>query len=91
MFRHDGLTNPTVRGCGLALDQTKTLQLGDLPADRRVIAPDPIREIDDPDRTTTLDDLNLEEADDALGEGVVVRVGDAADRALDPAWARRSV
>ena len=35
-------------------------------------------------RATAPDDLGLEQADDGLGEGVVVAVADAADRGLDP-------
>ena len=33
--------------------------------------------------TTVVNDLGLEQSDDRLGEGVVVRVADAADRRLD--------
>ena len=33
--------------------------------------------------TAALNDLGLEQSDDRLGEGVVVRVADAADRRLD--------
>ena len=35
-------------------------------------------------RSASMDDLSLVEAIDRLGEGVVVRVADAADRRFDP-------
>ena len=42
-------------------------------------------------RTSFSDDLRLEEADDGLGQGIVVAVSDAADRRFDAASASRSV
>ena len=37
-------------------------------------------------RSSSMDDLNLVEAVDRFGEGIVVRVADAADRRLDPGF-----
>ena len=37
-------------------------------------------------RPLGVNDLGLEETDDGFGEGVVVRISDAADRAFDPGF-----
>jgi hypothetical protein len=54
--RHGGLTDPAIGRGGLTLDKTDAFQLCDLTADRRVIAPDPVGEIDDSDRASPFDD-----------------------------------
>ena len=50
--------------------------------------PDPLESgeldvLDVAPRTSFPDDLGLEEADDGLGQGVIVAVSDAADRRFD--------
>ena len=50
-----GFAAPAIRGSDVTLDQFEALQLRDLPADGRVIASDPVSEIDDADRSSTLD------------------------------------
>jgi hypothetical protein len=53
---HEGLADPTIRGGGMALDKAEAFQLRNLPANGRVIATNPVSEIDDADGASPSDD-----------------------------------
>jgi hypothetical protein len=44
-----------IRGAGLAFDEAKAFKLGDMAADRGVVAPDAVSELDNPDRAEPFD------------------------------------
>ena len=51
----DGLAHAPIGGVPLALDEAEAFELGDLAADRRVIAPDAVGELHNADRAEPLD------------------------------------
>ena len=53
--RHDRHAYPPIPHARLTPHQTKLIEFGDLPTDRRIVATDPVGEIDHTDRPEPLD------------------------------------